>query len=293
MLPEDVTAKIKAIEIAASKLVSSQLAGHYHSIFKGSGMTFSEVRPYWAGDDVKNIDWNVSARMNDPYIKLFREERDRQTMLMIDMSGSGLFGTEKRTKLETAAEVAATLAFAVNKNDDKVGLLIFTDHVEKFIPPKKGKKHVLRIVREILTFKPESEQTDLAAGFGYLNKVSKKNTIVFCISDFMADGWQKNLRQLKRHHDFIPIVVQDPIEKEMPAFGWVVLEDLETKENTVLDTFGDISRRMKELADKRDAEREGTFSKMKIDSINIETGTSYVDALIQFFKKRSARRLKK
>ena len=293
MLPEDVTDKIKAIEIAASKLVSSQLAGHYHSIFKGSGMTFSEVRPYWAGDDVKNIDWNVSARMNDPYIKLFREERDRQTMLMIDMSGSGLFGTEKRTKLETAAEVAATLAFAVNKNDDKVGLLIFTDHVEKFIPPKKGKKHVLRIVREILTFKPESEQTDLAAGFGYLNKVSKKNTIVFCISDFMADGWQKNLRQLKRHHDFIPIVVQDPIEKEMPAFGWVVLEDLETKENTVLDTFGDISRRMKELADKRDAEREGTFSKMKIDSINIETGTSYVDALIQFFKKRSARRLKK
>ena len=293
MLPEDITSKIKAIEIAASKLVSSQLAGHYHSIFKGSGMTFSEVRPYWAGDDVKNIDWNVSARMNEPYVKLFREERDRQTLLMIDMSGSGRFGTEERTKLETAAEVAATLAFAVNKNDDRVGLLIFTDNVEKFVPPKKGKKHVLRIVREILTFSPKSKKTDLAAGFNYISKVTKKNTIVFCISDFISDGWEKSLSQVVRHHDFIPIVVQDPIEKQMPPLGWVVLEDLESRESTVMDTFGETSRRLKELSEKNENIRSAVFSRMKIDPIHVETGTSYVEALIHFFKKRSARRLKK
>ena len=193
MLPRELLKKIRKIEIYTSRLVNNQLAGQYHSVFKGRGMAFSEVRQYMPGDDVRTIDWNVSARMNVPYVKLFTEERDRTVKLLVDMSASGLFGSHIQAKREVAAEIAALVAFSAIKNNDRVGLIIFTDEVELYVPPKKGKKHVLRVVREILTFQPRSPRTNLAAGLEYLGKVARRKSVSFLVSDFLAQGWERPL----------------------------------------------------------------------------------------------------
>src|SRR5262245_61357316 len=212
-IPRELFKKIRKIEIYTSKLVNQQLAGQYQSVFKGRGIAFSEVRQYQVGDDVRLIDWNVSARMNEPYVKLFVEEREMTVMLLVDMSASGRFGSLAQTKRDVAAEVAALVAFSAIKNNDRVGLIIFTDQVERFVPPKKGKKHVLRVISEILTFRPASRRTDLRVGLEVLGKVARRRSVAFLVSDFLADGYAHVLSVASRRHDVIPVVIEDPMEE--------------------------------------------------------------------------------
>src|SRR5262245_43509013 len=218
-IPRELLKKIRKIEIHTARLVNQQLAGHYQSVFKGRGMAFSEVRQYQAGDDVRFIDWNVSARMNEPYVKLFTEEREMTVVLLVDMSASGLFGSGLQSKREVAAEVAALVAFSAIKNNDRVGLIIFTDRVETFVPPKKGKKHVLRVISEILTYQPSSARTDLRGALDYLGKIARRRAVAFLVSDFLADGWNHALQVASRRHDLVPVVIGDPMEEALPRMG--------------------------------------------------------------------------
>ena len=210
-IPRELLKKIRKIEIFTSKLVNDQLAGQYVSVFKGRGMAFSEVRQYQPGDDVRMIDWNVSARMNEPYLKVFVEEREMTVILLVDMSASGLFGSRAQSKREVAAEVAALVAFSAIKNNDRVGLIVFTDEVELFVPPKKGKKHVLRVISEILTFEPRSTKTNLNAALEYLGHIARRRSVAFLVSDFLADGWLQPLRVATRKPDLVPVVIADPM----------------------------------------------------------------------------------
>lgn len=289
MIPRELLKKIRKIEITTSRLVNNQLAGQYHSVFKGRGIAFSEVRQYLPGDDVRTIDWNVSARMNEPYVKIFTEERDRTVNLVIDMSASGLFGSRLQNKREVAAEVAALVAFSAIKNNDRVGLIVFTDAVELYVPPKKGKKHVLRVISEILTFTPRSPATNLAAGLEYLNKVSRRRSVVFLVSDFLAGGWEQPLRIANRRHDLVPVVIADPLEEAMPALGLVTLEDVETGDIYELDTSGPEARHYAELVAVRRKAREDTMRRLKVDFVNVRTDLPYVDALVKFFRVRARR----
>jgi uncharacterized protein (DUF58 family) len=289
VIPRELLKKIRKIEITTSRLVNNQLAGQYHSVFKGRGIAFSEVRQYLPGDDVRTIDWNVSARMNEPYVKIFTEERDRTVNLVIDMSASGLFGSRLQNKREVAAEVAALVAFSAIKNNDRVGLIVFTDGVELYVPPKKGKKHVLRVISEILTFTPRSPATNLAAGLEYLNKVSRRRSVVFLVSDFLAGGWEQPLRIANRRHDLVPVVIADPMEEAMPALGLVTLEDVETGEVYELDSSGPEARAYVELVAVRRKLREDTLRRLKIDFVNVRTDLPYVDALVKFFRVRARR----
>src|SRR6476619_1799459 len=207
MIPKDLLKKLKRIEILTARTANAQLAGAYHSVFKGIGMAFSEVRQYQEGDDVRLIDWNVTARMDDAYIKLFVEEREMTVMLLVDASGSLAFGSREQEKREVAAEVAALLAFSAIKNNDRIGLIIFTDRVERFVPPKKGKKHVLRVITEILTFQPRSRETDLRAGLEYLGNIARRRSVAFLVSDFLADNWTHALRVAGKKHDLVPVVI--------------------------------------------------------------------------------------
>jgi uncharacterized protein (DUF58 family) len=289
VIPRELLKKIRKIEITTSRLVNSQLAGQYQSVFKGRGIAFSEVRQYLPGDDIRAIDWNVSARMNEPYVKIFTEERDRTVNLVIDMSASGLFGSRLQNKREVAAEVAALVAFSAIKNNDRVGLIVFTDGVELYVPPKKGKKHVLRVISEILTFTPRSPATNLAAGLEYLNKVSRRRSVVFLVSDFLAGGWEQPLRIANRRHDLVPVVIADPMEEVMPALGLVTLEDVETGAVYELDTSGPEARHYAELVAARRKLREDTLRRLKIDFVNVRTDLPYVDALVKFFRVRARR----
>jgi uncharacterized protein (DUF58 family) len=286
MLPRELIKKIRKIEIYTSRLVNDQLAGAYHSVFKGRGMAFSEVREYQMGDDVRLIDWNVTARMNDTYIKLFVEEREMTVMLLVDMSGSGLFGTRRQRKRELAAEMAALLAFSAIKNNDRVGLVIFTDRVEKFIPPKKGKKHVLRVIEEILTFSPVSTRTDLARGLEFLGRVARRQSIAFLISDFVAEGYEHALKVANRRHDLVPVVITDPLEEQIPRVGLLHLEDAETGEVVVFDTQGPEATEYVRCVRRGREEREALFRKLKIDFVNVRTDTPYLGALVSFFEAR-------
>src|SRR5438874_7426956 len=221
MLPKELIRKLRRIEILTARTANAQLAGAYHSVFKGIGIAFSEVRQYQPGDDVRRIDWNVTARMRDAYVKLFVEEREMTVMLLVDASGSGLFGSREQAKREVAAEVAALLAFSAIKNNDRVGLIIFTDRVEKFVPPKKGKKHVLRVISEILTFEPISRGTDLRAGLDYLGRVAKRKSVAFLVSDFLASGYESSLRIAVKRHDVVPVTLTDPLDEALPRLGLV------------------------------------------------------------------------
>jgi uncharacterized protein (DUF58 family) len=281
--------KIRKIEIHTSRLVNQQLAGQYQSVFKGRGMAFSEVRQYQAGDDVRLIDWNVSARMNEPFIKLFVEEREMTVMLLVDMSASGLFGSITQSKREVAAEVAALVAFSAIKNNDRVGLIIFTDDVELFVPPKKGKKHVLRVVSEILTFSPRSPKTDVKSGLEFLGRIARRRSVGFLVSDFLDDGWTTALRIASRKHDLVPVVIGDPMEEALPDLGFVSFEDFETGQILELDTGGPERREYAHLVRRGKDEREGLLRRLKVDFVNVRTDRPYVDALIAFFRARERR----
>ncbi|MBT8495993.1 MAG: DUF58 domain-containing protein [Deltaproteobacteria bacterium] len=289
MIPRELLRKIRKIEITTNRLVNSQLAGQYNSAFKGRGMAFEEVRPYAPGDEVRSIDWNVSARMNEPYVKRFAEERDRTVMLLVDMSASGLFGTRSQSKREVAAEIAALVAFSAIKNNDRVGLIIFTDSIELFVPPKKGKKHVLRVIREILGFTPRSPRTDLAAGLEYLRKITKRRSVAFLVSDFIADGWERAVRIAARRHDLVPVVIADPMEVALPKLGLVTFEDLETGELIEFDSSGPEASEFSAEVERLRKEREVSLRRLKLDYVNVRTDKPYVDALVEFFKTRARR----
>jgi uncharacterized protein (DUF58 family) len=289
MIPRELLKKIRQIEIFTNRLVNNQLAGQYQSVFKGRGMAFSEVRPYTPGDDVRAIDWNVSARMNEPYVKLFTEERDRTVNLLVDMSASGLFGSRVQAKREVAAEIAALVAFSAIKNDDRVGLIIFTDEVERFVPPKKGKKHVLRVIREILSFQPRSGRTSLVAALGYLAKVTRRKSVTFVVSDFLAAGWEPHLRMANLRHDVVPVVITDPMEERLPPIGIVTFEDVETGELVEFDSSGPEAARFARRAEEQRRAREQLLRKLKIDYVNVRTDRPYVDALVEFFRARARR----
>src|SRR5262245_5078195 len=232
MLTRELLKRIRKIEIVTERLVRDRMAGQYHSVFKGRGIAFSEVRHYMPGDDIRLIDWNVSARMNDVYIKLFTEEREMTVMLMCDMSASGRFGSRIQEKRELSAELAAVLAFSAIRNNDRVGLIIFTDEVEKFVPPKKGKKHVLRVISEILSFQPRRPRTDLGAALEFVGRVARRRAVGFLISDFLAPtpSYERALRITAGRHDLIPVTITDPLEEGLPAIGLIELEDPETGE---------------------------------------------------------------
>ena len=281
--------KAKKIEILSRRLVDEQLASQYHSVFKGRGLIFSDVRQYYPGDDVRTIDWNVSARMNHPHVKQFIEERDRTVNLVFDMSASGRFGTRGSTKREMAAELAAVVAFSAIKNNDRVGLMILTDKVERFVPPKKGKKHVLRVISELLAFQPESRGTDLAIGLDFLGKVARRRSVVFMVSDFLSEGWERPLTVTTRRHEVVPVVVSDPMETALPSLGLVQFEDLETGEVIEVDTNGSARREFDARVRQRAEERDAAMRRLKLDVVEIQTDQPYVDALVAYFRARARR----
>ena len=282
--------QVRQIEIKTKGLVNQVFSGEYHSVFKGRGMEFSEVREYQFGDDIRNIDWNVTARFGHPFIKIFEEERELTVILMADLSGSLIFGTEDKTKQQIAAELSAILAFSALKNNDKVGLLLFTDKIEKFVPPRKGKKHVLRIIREVLSFEPEGKTTNIREALEYLNHTIKKRSIVFLLSDFMDEGYDKILRVVGKKHDFIGIVMNDKRENEIPQMGLVKFTDAETGEERWIDTNDSrIRRHLTEVRQKVTTQRKSLFIKSRLDSIEIQTGKDYVKPLVQFFRVRGKR----
>lgn len=290
MIPKEILKKVKRIEIATRGIVNEVFSGEYHSVFKGRGMEFSEVREYQIGDDIRTIDWNVSARTGHPYVKVFEEERELTVMLLVDVSSSSNFGTATQMKGEIAAELCAVLAFSAIKNNDKVGLIIFSDKIEKFIPPRKGKQHVLRVIREILYFRPEDSQTDLNIALEYLIKVIRRRSIVFLISDFLTENYQKALQVANKKHDVIAMDIIDPREVELPNIGLIELEDAETGETILIDTTSAQVRSSFFVGSERDRlEREKFFKSIGVDSITIHTDRSYVEPIVKFFRMRAKR----
>ncbi len=290
MIPKEILKKVKRIEIATRGLVNEVFSGEYHSVFKGRGMEFAEVREYQIGDDIRNIDWNVTARSEHPYVKVFDEERELTVMLIVDVSSSGNFGTTSQMKGEVAAELCAVLAFSAIKNNDKVGLMIFSDKIEKFIPPRKGKKHVLRVIREILYFKPEDSRTNLNVALEYLSRVIKRRSIVFLISDFLTEEYEKSLQIANKKHDIIAIDIIDPREVEIPSVGLLELEDAETGETIMVDTSNPEVRSSFFSQSKEEREtREKFFKSIGVDNINIYTDKSYVEPITKFFRMRAKR----
>lgn len=291
MIPGELAKKIRYIQIYTSKAVNDSLAGEYESLFKGRGMEFQEVREYQTGDDIRTIDWNVTARAGAPYVKLFKEERELTVMFLVDLSASGAFGSTKQIKNEAAAEICALLAFSAIKNNDKVGLIVFTDQVEMFIPPEKGTTHVLRLIRELLNFRPEKGNTDLVAGMDYLGRVLHKKSVVFLISDFQGDGYEKQLSILGKRHDLIAVSITDPREIKMPDVGLVQLEDAETGEIITIDTgSSSFRKRYEQLSGSKMEDLKRLFRSMDIDHIDIRTGENYVSDLVKFFRNRERRR---
>ena len=290
MNEKDILKKIQRIEIFTNRLVNTVFAGEYESVFKGQGITFDEVREYQVGDEIRTIDWNVTARMGQAYIKKYVEERELVMMLIVDMSASISFGSIAETKAEIAAEIAALLAFSAIKNNDKVGLICFTDTVEHFVPPRKGKRHVLRVVRDILHFQPKQSGTNIETALSFVDRVLKPHSVVFLISDFKDTGYEKQLRLSSKRHSLIAITLQDRREVELPDVGLIELEDAESGERIIVDTRSEAARRLyTELNQRADAERRQIFRASQVDSIHIRTDESYVKPLIRFFRQRAAR----
>ena len=281
--------KVRKIEIKTRGLSHNIFAGQYHSAFKGRGMSFSEVREYQYGDDVRDIDWNVTARFNKPYIKVFEEERELTVMLMVDLSGSLDFGTENRTKREMVTEIAATLAFAAIQNNDKIGVIFFTDKVEKFIPPQKGRKHILYIIRELINFEPQSRQTDIKVSLEFLTNAIKKRCTAFMISDFIdTDDYRNAMTIANRKHDLVAIQVYDRRLAEMPKIGLVKFADAETGEEVYVDTSSSkVQAYQREWWKAQVTRLNEIFNKSRVDSVSISTGQDYVKALLNLFAKRS------
>ncbi|MEI8294605.1 MAG: DUF58 domain-containing protein [bacterium] len=288
--PKEILKKIRRIELRTRRLVNSIFAGQYHSVFKGRGMNFEEVREYAPGDEIRSIDWNVTARMNVPYIKKFTEEREMTVMLLVDVSASGLFGSIELSKRELAAEVASILAFSAINNNDKVGLLLFTNEVELFIPPKKGRLHTLRLIREMLYFEPKGRGTNLAGALDYMNRVISRRAVVFMISDFMAPDFTKALTVTSRRHDLVAMPVTDPGESELPDVGIVTLEDPETGEQIDLNTSSrSVRRGLFELNEERMKSLERLLRSRRVDIVPLSTAEDYLIALRAFFDQRERR----
>ena len=291
-LPKEIIKKIRHIELSSRKIVDSLFSGEYHSVFKGQGIEFAEVRPYQHGDDVRSIDWNVTARFGEPFIKIFDETRELTVILMVDVSASGGFGTRSKFKSELSAELCATIAFSAVKNNDKVGLLIFSDHVELFIPPAKGRKHVLRLIRELLFFKPKGRGTDIKTALDSLNRTVKKKAIVFLVSDFDDEGFEKPLRAAAARHDLIAVEVSDPAERELPDVGLITLKDAESGEEVLVDSSNEEFRwKLKRELRRKDERLTKLLRACKIDRISISTSKSPVEPLIKFFRRREKRSL--
>jgi len=290
MIPKELLKKVRQIQIRTSRTVNDVLAGQYHSAFRGRGMEFEEVSPYQIGDDVRLIDWNVSARYGEPFIKKFREERELTVMLVVDASRSGLFGSGQQFKLDYAAELCAVIAFSAIRSNDKVGLILFTDRVEKFVPPRKGTQHVLRIIRELLYHEPIGHGTDIENALAFLNRVTVRKSVCFLVSDFLAEGYESSLRIARRRHDLIPIAISDPREWELPNLGIVELVDPETGMTALVDTANAaVRRRFAMAAADRAMAREEMFRKMDTELIELRTDQSYVEPLVRYFRRKERR----
>ena len=293
MIPKEVLKKVRQIEIRTNREVTDVLGGQYHSVFKGHGMEFEEVREYLPGDEVRSIDWNVTARFGHPYIKKFKEERELTVILIVDVSASGQFGSVRQTKNELAAELAAVLAFSAIRNNDKVGLIMFTDQIEKYVPPKKGRRHVLRVIREILAFQPKGRGTNLKAALDYLNHVQSRRAVTFVLSDFQVQDEEtvrKKLRVASKRHDVVALSLRDPREEELPAVGLVELRDAETDERALVDTF---DRKIREEFALKSRLRLEALRRMlrsaSVDHVEIRCEKDYMLPLIKFFKMRERR----
>ena len=288
--PKEILKKIRRIELRTRRLVNSMFAGQYHSVFKGRGMNFEEVREYAPGDEIRSIDWNVTARMNAPYIKKYTEERELTVMLLVDVSASGIFGSVELSKRELAAEVASILAFSAINNNDKVGLILFTDRIELFIPPKKGRLHTLRLIREMLYFEPEGRGTDLAGALDYLNLVLSRRSVVFMISDFLAPDFTKALTVTSKRHDLVAMPVIDKGESELPNVGIITLEDAETGEQIDVNTSSKAVRRaLREINVDRLADLEYLLRSRRVDIVRLSTNEDYLIPLRNFFELRERR----
>lgn len=283
----DIYKKVRKIEIKARGLSRQLFSGEYHSAFKGRGMAFSEVREYQYGDDVRNIDWNVTARLNHPYVKIFEEERELTVMLLVDVSGSNQFGTHRQFKQDLVAEIAATLAFSAIANNDKVGIIFFSDQIEKFIPPKKGSSHILRIIRELITFEPQSHGTDIAQALRYFSNVTKKRSTAFVLSDCIGDNMEEALKITARKHDLAVLRIVDRRERELPDIGLVQLQDNETGTVQWVDTSNAALRQSySRQYTLRQNDIETTLNKYGVDHVEMETGDDFVKPLIKLFKMR-------
>lgn len=291
MIPSELLKKVRQIQIRTRRTVNDLLAGQYHSAFRGRGMEFEEVCPYQIGDDVRFIDWNVSARYGEPFIKKFREERELTVMLVFDVSPSGFFGSGRQFKVDVAAEIAAVIAFSAVRSNDKVGLILFSNEVEKYVPAKKGTFHVLRIIRELLYHQPRGRGTNIEEALGFLNRVTVRKSVCFLVSDFLATGYEAALRIARRRHDLIPIVISDPRERELPNVGFAEVEDPESGERLIVDTASRFVRN-RYAEDMRLAveRRTSLFRRMDTDIIDISTDQSYVEPLVRFFRRREVRR---
>lgn len=291
MISKEILSKIKRLEIQTKGLVNSLFGGEYQSAFKGRGMAFSEVRAYTFGDDVRLIDWNVTARNDEPYIKIFEEEREQTMMLCVDISPSGFFGSHSQTKMELAIEVCAVVAFSAIKNGDKVGMMLFSDKIEKVIPPKKGRTHVLRLIRELYVTKPTGKQTNIGEALSYANRLLNRRAIVVLASDFQDEGFQKQHKITNRKHDLVNFIIHDQFEDDLPDVGLVTLQDAETGQQKMVDTSNrKVRLHYKKERRKQEKELQEYFRKNKMDSVKLVTNESYVKPLINFFQRRIHRR---
>ena len=292
MLTTELMNKIRHIEIRTRRLVNDSFAGEYHSIFRGRGMEFDEVRPYLPGDEVRTIDWNVTARTGQPYVKRYVEERELTVMLLVDASGSGDFGSEGKFKRELAAEIASVLSFSATTNKDKVGLMIFTDKVELYIPPRKGRRHVLRLIRELLAFEPEGDGTDIKLALDSINQILKRRSIVFLVSDFLdePESYRKSLHMTNRKHDVIAVDLHDPLETDIANVGLLALEDAESDEVVWVDTSDPAWRKsFAQQTDQFGVAKNKVLANAGVDQVRIHTDQDYVKALTLFFQKRAQR----
>ena len=291
MIPEEILEKVRLIEIRSRNVVNDLFAGEYNSAFKGRGMEFAEVREYLRGDDVRTIDWNVTARTGSPYVKVFDEEREQTVMLLVDASASGAFGSVQQMKGEVGVEISALLAFAAIKNNDRVGLLIFTDEVEVFIPPKKGRKHVLRVIRELLYFQPQGKRTSITSALDYLDRVLHRRSVVFLISDFIDEDYERPLQLTRRRHDMVAVSIFDPRERALPDVGFINLQDAETGEQFLVDSSRrEVRAYFAQQQEKEDQQKRALFRRNGIDEVSIDITKSYVDPLVRLFHERVRRR---
>ena len=288
MIPKELFRKIRHIEIRTKGLVNDVFGGEYHSAFKGRGIEFSEVRPYQPGDDIRSIDWNVTARVGETYVKVFEEEREQTLFLVVDISGSGEFGTVDKFKREYAAEICAILGFSAIKNNDKVGLLLFSDRVELFVPPKKGRRHILRLIRDLFAHEPQSRRTSVSTALDHVLHVLRRRSIVLVISDFYDHSFERSLRLVARRHDTVAVVLHDSRERQLPPLGLLELTDPETGETVLFDSgMASARRAFNRLASQAEADLQALFRKCRVDQVLITTEEDYIEPLMRFFRARS------